>query len=122
MKLNELLKDFKPGKGIAEKPHYTMAMLITCEGTPYQVRQGDIIRKKETGEWFLVSSIFIPGDRPLVGLIPYEPFYVEADREGTLVGFEHVYINDASHYPIYAIDNDIPLSDFTQTEQMNKGR
>ena len=44
MKTTEILNDFKPDKRTAEKPHYTMAMLITCEGTPYQVRQGDIIR------------------------------------------------------------------------------
>ena len=122
MKTTEILNDFKPDKGTAEKPHYTMAMLITCEGTPYQVRQGDIIRQKETDEWFLVSNIFIPGDRPLVELIPYEPFYVEADMEGSLAGFEHVYISNASHYPIYAIDNDVPLSDFISTKQMNKRR
>ena len=92
---------------IGEKPHYTMAMVVTCEKTPYQIREGDIIEHRATGQWYMVSSIFIPGDEPIIGLIPYEPIYVNPNSRGKLVGYDHIFISQSSAYPIYAIDNDI---------------
>ena len=81
---------------------------ITCEGSPYQLRSGDIIREKETGKWYKVDSVMFTGDKPIVIAIPYEPSCLSVGDRWELPGFEHLFIHDSSAYPIYAVKNDFP--------------
>ena len=82
---------------------YGASFLITCDGSPYQLRDGDIIRETSTGDLFMVDNIMIPGDEPIVVLTPYEPIYKRVGNNGELAGFEHVFIHQSGSYPIGSI-------------------
>lgn len=81
---------------------------VTCEGSPYQLRSGDIIREKETGKWYMVDSVMFPGNVPIVIVVPYETFCLSVGDGGELPGFEHLFIHDSTAYPIHAVKNNLP--------------
>ena len=95
---------------------YRRLFTVTCEGSPYQLRDGDIIRDKNTGDWYMVESTVFLTDSPSVVVTPYKPFFLDPDEHGELVGFEHMFISNSGSYAIYAVENDIKEPSFISPE------
>lgn len=99
-----------------KKPRYGSLFTVTCEGSPYQLRDGDIIRDKESGEWYMVESVVMVRNVPDVVVTPYKTLVLHVDESGEIPGFEHVFIHQFGSYPIRSIDNDVEDADFLSPE------